>query len=147
MGLCWSQNNNSSNSMYGGSVEELNQLEGGCNLFSFENQKHICKVVKCYDGDTVHCIFKHDGTYQKFKIRMLGYNSPEIRTRDAEEKKKGYAAKARITELLLDKVVYLECGEFDKYGRILGTIRLNEADNKTVNQMMIDEGYGVPYNP
>lgn len=147
MGICLGKNNNSCNIMYTETVEELNQQTGGgtCALFSFEGQKHMCKIVKCYDGDTVHCVFKHDGIYQRFKIRMLGYDTPEIRTRDAEEKKKGFLAKDRITELLLGKVAYIECGKFDKYGRILGTIRLNEADSKTINQMMVDEGYGVPY--
>ena len=35
---------------------------------------------------------------------------------------------------------------FDKYGRLLGTLFLNEKDTKSVNQIMIDNGHGYKYD-
>ena len=58
---------------------ELNSEEiCKCKFFTFTGV-HLAKVVKCYDGDTIHCIFKIDGNYHKFKIRMDGYDSAEMK--------------------------------------------------------------------
>ena len=35
--------------------------------------------------------------------------------------------------------------KFDKYGRLLGTVKLNHSDKKTVNDIMVEEGHGYPY--
>ena len=44
------------------------------------------------------------------------------------------------------QLVYIKCGEFDKYGRLLGELRVNLEDDKSVNQQMIDNGYGYEYH-
>lgn len=132
---------------------ELNSKEiCKCKFFTFSGV-HLAKVVKCYDGDTIHCVFKIDGTYYKFKIRMEGYDSaemkpslkikPEIRN---ELKAKALLAKQRLEDLVLNKNIYLFCNGYDKYGRILGTIRLKLDDVKSVNDMMIEEGFGYDYH-
>ena len=38
----------------------------------------------------------------------------------------------------------VKCNEFDKYGRLL--VELLNDDNKTINQMLIDEGYAKAYD-
>ena len=81
---------------------------------------------------------------------MEGYNSAELRTKDEDEKKKGIEAKNKLSELLLNKVVFVKCGEFEKYGRLLATIYLlnvkGEATGTPVNTLMVEQGYGKPYN-
>jgi micrococcal nuclease len=124
---------------------ELNKCSIKTPLFTFDDENHMCKIVKCYDGDTVHCIFKHNKKYQRFKIRMYGYNTPELRDKDPIIKANAYKAKARITDLLLNKIVYIQCKGFDKYGRVLGIIKINKTDPLTVNQLMVNEGHGVVY--
>lgn len=132
------------------SVEELDKYDLNTSEFSFENEIHLAKVVSCYDGDTMHCIFKHDGKYQKFDIRMFGYDSPEMKpskklsNRD-QIKEKGELAKQRLEELILNKYVYLYCGKFDKYGRILGVVKLSLDSEKTINDIMVEEGHGYTY--
>lgn len=83
---------------------------------------------------------------------MYGYDSPEMKPSkkipEAEReiiKQNARIAKKRIEDLILDKCVYLYCMEFDKYGRLLGNIKLDHNDEKTVNDIMINEGYGYPY--
>lgn len=122
-------------------------------FFTFEGETHLAKITKCYDGDTVHCVFKHNGAYQKFHVRMDGYDSWEMRPnksipepKRSELIQKANIAKERLQELILNKIVYVTCGTFDKYGRILGTIKLAVDDAKTVNDMMIEEGHGYVYH-
>ena len=44
------------------------------------------------------------------------------------------------------QLVYIKCGEFDKYGRLLGELYLNEEQINSVNQMMIDNNHGYVYD-
>jgi len=111
-------------------------------LFSLEGNRYVAKCIDVYDGDTITVIFKFNHKYQQFKIRMMGYDSPEIRTRNKEEKKEGLKAKKVLADEILDELIDLECHEFDKYGRLLGTIYI---DGRNINQFMIDEGYGYKY--
>ena len=140
-----SDNNSSSTSSEKFKKNKLTETNLQCELFSFNGNSYQCKVVKCYDGDTIHCVFKFNKKYQRFIIRLAGCDTPEIRTRDPLEKEKGYMARDRLKELIYNKIVTLECGKFDKYGRILGTIKLNKNDEKSVNDIMIDEGHAVKY--
>lgn len=118
-----------------------------------KGQRVLAKVVEAFDGDTVKCVFPlpifgedHFHTQFKFTCRLLGINTPEIRTKDADEKQRGFAARDRLREIILGKVVTLECSELDKYGRLLVTIFTTADDPPiNVNQYMIDNGFAVPY--
>lgn len=126
-------------------IEEMENLTLKNTLkFNFENEVHLCKVLSCYDGDTIRVAFKHNGKYIQHPIRMEGYDTPEIRTKDEEEKKKAIEARDVLREKILGKYVYVKFGKFCKYGRILGTVYLNEQDfgnrSKSINKYM--EQYG-----
>jgi micrococcal nuclease len=55
------------------------------------------KVVRVVDGDTIDALIDLGfDIHKKIRIRMVGINTPESRTRDLEEKKLGLAAKARL---------------------------------------------------
>jgi endonuclease YncB( thermonuclease family) len=130
--------------------EELSKCTTDTDYFNFKNEVHKAKVVKCYDGDTVHCAFLYNNKYQVFKIRMYGYDTAEMRPsksmidRDIEISK-AKIAKKRLQELILNKNIYLFCKGRGKYGRILGEIKLSKNDKQTVNDMMVSEGHGKPY--
>lgn len=119
------------------------------NKLSFDNFKTYCKVVKVYDGDTITINMIVFGKPRQFNIRMFGYNSPEIRTRDLEEKQKGFEAQQFLHQILFNKIVYIHCHDFDKYGRLLGTIYLFKHDvndyKDSINQFMIDNNHGTVY--
>lgn len=134
-------------------VEELEKYNKDTPFYTYAGQVHLAKVVKCVDGDTVYCVFKQGDTYHKFNIRMAGYDSPEMRPskkipeeKRVEIKEKALLAKNRLKELIGNKCIYLFCEGDDKYGRILGTIKLQIDDERSINQQMIDEGHGYPYN-
>jgi len=119
----------------------------------YEYRTSILRVV---DGDTVDVdIDLGFGVWLKDeRVRIMGIDTPESRTRDKVEKKFGLAAKARLKSLL-GKTAVLQTqvnknGEDmkGKFGRILGDFVCWDAKNdreSMVTTVMIAEGHCVPY--
>lgn len=114
-------------------------------LFSFKGQEIECKVVSVYDGDTVKVVFPLNNTLYKWNCRLTGIDTPEIRTRCKPEKQYGYKVRDCLREKILNKIVKIKCGDFDKYGRLLGEIICDE-DKCSINQWLIDENYAFAYD-
>jgi micrococcal nuclease len=105
--------------------------------------KYNAKLDRVVDGDTVDALVDLGfDTWKKVRVRMMGMNAPESRTRDLEEKKLGLAAKARLVELLKDGNFILQSHGVGKYGRCLGTIFVEDVD---VNKTLINEGHATEY--
>lgn len=113
------------------------------------------KVVKIVDGDTLDALVDLGfDTWKQVRIRMMGINTPESRTRDLEEKARGLAAKARLKEILKEnknKFILVSHG-VGKYGRCLGEIYVENTFNDnpnlpeiSVNKILINEGHAVEY--
>jgi len=105
------------------------------------------KVLRVVDGDTVDVdIDLGFGVWmRKQRIRMLGIDTPESRTRDKEEKVYGLAAKAFLKEALKQGPVTLRTVKDGKgkFGRILGEFIVN---NININEFMIVNYHGVAYH-
>ena len=87
-------------------------------LFSLEGQTMIAKVVKVYDADTIHIVLPLFNKLMKFKTRFIGIDSAEIRSKNPDEKIHAKKARDILKSKIHDKLVRVECGEFDKYGRL-----------------------------
>ena len=131
---------------------DLETLDDTIELFSLNEKIYDAKIVRVYDGDTCFAVFILDDKPVKFKIRMMGYDSPEMKPllskidRD-KEIKDAIKAKDELVKLVLNKCVRLECGKWDKYGRLLGTIYvIHEGKNICVNEYMIENKFGYRYN-
>ena len=63
-----------------------------------------CKLIKVIDGDTIDVDIDlgFGVTLSNQRLRLYGINTPETRTRDLEEKKRGLIAKERVQELCED---------------------------------------------
>tara|TARA_E500000178_G_C16846532_1_gene673104 strand:- start:334 stop:789 length:456 start_codon:yes stop_codon:yes gene_type:complete len=121
----------------------------------YEYKATLCHVV---DGDTVDVdIDLGFGIWIKDeRVRIMGIDTPESRTRDLVEKKFGLAAKKRITELLAEDNIVLKTqvarnGEDmkGKFGRILGDFSVYYAPEDRqmrVSEIMILEGHAVAYH-
>lgn len=118
--------------------------------------EYRCKVVKVIDGDTVDVdIDLGFGIWQMDeRVRIMGIDTPESRTRDKVEKKFGLAAKAKLKELLKGtptlKTQINKHGEDmkGKFGRILGDFKIERWENRPaelVTDIMIAEGHCVAY--
>jgi endonuclease YncB( thermonuclease family) len=114
--------------------------------WSFEGRTVTAKCVKVYDGDTATFAFipYPNSKPCSFSCRFLGYNSAEIKTKDAVEKAKGLAAKEYLSNMILNHIVKLELGAFDKYGRILVEVYLPSGFH--VNSEMLRSGHGKEYH-
>ena len=108
-------------------------------------------VIKVIDGDTVDVDIDlgFGISLNNERVRIMGIDTPESRTRDKVEKKFGLASKARLKELL-GKTTVLKTqinkkGEDmkGKFGRVLGDFVTESG--KMVTEVMIKEGHCVPY--
>ena len=110
------------------------------------------KLVKVVDGDSVDIdIDLGFGVWlRKQRIRMMGIDTPESRTRDLEEKKYGLAAKERITQLIANARTFKSAlDEKGKFGRLLGDFEVYDSVNDkwgSCVEIMIKEGHGVRYH-
>ena len=106
-----------------------------------------CKVVDVYDGDTVTIVLYNKFGYEKHKLRMFGYDSPEMKPRlnianRDNEIKKAKQAKQYLSNIVLNKIVIFESMGYDKYGRLLGKLFVKGQE---INQLMVNSGHGYPY--
>ena len=107
----------------------------------------INKVTKVVDGDTIDVIMDmgFDIMY-KSRVRLFGIDTPESRTRNLDEKKRGLLAKKYLQEALkagskLSIKTYKD-NETGKCGRILGDVFI---DGKSINAQMVKDFMAVPY--
>ena len=127
--------------------------------FTFEDEVKLAKCVNVYDGDTIQLVFPVQGTLYRWSCRLSGVDTPELRTRNKQEKMYGYQVRDALREKLSNKMVMVHCGEFDKYGRLLGQIYLKDDYEKqkgggdsddlqknSINQWLIDNNYAFPYD-
>ena len=113
----------------------------------YEYKVNITRVV---DGDTVDVdIDLGFGMWIKDeRVRMMGIDTPESRTRDKVEKKFGLASKQRLKSMLGKKGILKtqvnKKGEDmkGKFGRILGDF---VVDDKMATEILVEEGYAVAY--
>lgn len=122
------------------SEEELKKVE----MFSLKGTRIKAKFCQIYDGDTCKAVFPFAGKEYRWSCRLNGIDTPELRTKNKEEKKMGIKARDYLRSLLNGKELEIECSKFDKYGRLLITI-YSEEEGVTINQMMINNGYAKEY--
>ena len=132
-------------------------------------REYEAELIKVLDGDTIDCWIDLGFNLKiKKRVRYMGIDTWESRTRDKEEKAKGLIAKARNKELLEQGVFKLKSFGTGKYGRVLGEVyvspdyvgeHINEciadSDNSidlshdgwvSVNDILIEEGHAYNYD-
>ena len=108
--------------------------------------QYKCTIVEVTDGDTVKVNIDvgFNTWINNVVIRLLGVDTPESRTRNATEKIFGTASKEYIKKMLPEGSKQVVTTTIDdKYGRVLGDFII---DSKSLCEIIIKEGYGVPYN-
>ena len=134
-----------------------------------DSREYEAELIKVLDGDTIDCYIDLGFDLKiKKRIRYMGIDTWESRTRDLAEKEKGLAAKARNKELLESGVFKLKSFGTGKFGRVLGEIFvspevvgnhitecINNPDSKidlshdgwvSVNDILIEEGHAYNYD-
>ena len=116
--------------------------------------EYFAELRRVVDGDTVDvtidCGFN---MHVKERVRLKGINTPECRTRDLEEKKKGLAAKARLIEILESwgnrMIVRTSIDKKGKFGRLLGELIHPDGQGSrddNANTMLLLEGHATEYH-
>ncbi len=132
-------------------------------------REYQCELIKVLDGDTIDCFIDLGFNLKtKKRIRYMGIDTWESRTRDLEEKAKGLAAKDRNKHLLEQGVFKLKSFGTGKFGRVLGEIfvdpevvgehitecigdsehhiDIDESGWVSVNDILIEEGHAYEYH-
>ena len=132
-------------------------------------REYEAELIKVLDGDTIDCWIDLGFNLKiKKRVRYMGIDTWESRTRDLEEKKKGLLAKARNKELLEAGVFKFKSFGTGKFGRVLGEIfvspdfvgdHINECITNpdsaidlsidgwvSVNDILIEEGHAYDYH-
>ena len=130
------------------------------------------KVISVYDGDTctvaIECptigyrcgIFRHyKSQIVNIKVRMLGYDSPEMKPRKkdksdrsrtvvqiAQEKLDAQECKKMLSDLVLNKIVRVEINPnppMDNFGRLLANLFIGE---QCINNIMMEDDRNMPFD-
>ena len=132
-------------------------------------REYEAELIKVLDGDTIDCYIDLGFDIKiKKRIRYMGIDTWESRTRDLEEKAKGLKAKARNKELLEGGNFKLISHGTGKFGRVLGEIFvtpeivgdhitecLNNPESNidlsadgwvSINDILIEEGHAYDYH-
>jgi endonuclease YncB( thermonuclease family) len=108
-------------------------------------------VVKVYDGDTITVAtklldsgcFSRPAILYRFRVRLRGIDTPEIKGSSDTEKTKAIAARDALSAQIMGKEVDLRNLGNEKYGRILADVYFNGVH---MNQWMLDQGYAQAYD-
>jgi len=132
--------------------------------FSLSGLECYARVVKVYDGDTITVVMKVFGDVYKFSVRISGIDACEMTSKNPEEKAKAIKARNRILQMLncidsVDKVltnkdilhmlnikvyiVKVKCFDFDKYGRLLADVFINE---KNIGEVLLNDKLAYKYD-
>ena len=136
--------------------------------FSLSGQKLWGRVVSLYDGDTLTIALNVFGGIYKFSVRMNGIDTCEIKSKNEKNKELACFARSRILSLITEKdvsetstwndrrkinnilnksmyFVWVECFDFDKYGRLLANIYKYENSQEHFSQILLREKLAYEY--
>jgi len=112
-------------------------------LFDFSGLQCQCLLHRVYDGDSLRACFLYEDKPITVAIRILGIDTPELRSRDPQEKKLAIQARDVARNLLQNRILNVKFFHNDKYGRSLVSITL--PNGMDYAQYMITNKLGVPY--
>ena len=109
---------------------------------------YSCKLVRVVDGDTCDAMIDLGfNVWVKNRIRFMGVDAWESRTRNLEEKEKGLAAKAYVKDLLENSdegKFLLKSHGVGKYGRVLGELFV-KGHETSINELLKENGHASAY--
>lgn len=103
------------------------------------------EVTRVVDGDTIDVsIDLGFNIWIKERLRLYGLNTPETRTKDAEEKERGLKAKKYVENQINSNSGMVQIQSFGKgkYGRVLAEIWVGKNN---LNEALIANGHAEIY--
>ena len=112
-------------------------------LFDFQGIECECLLHRIYDGDSLRACFLYYGKPITVAIRVLGIDTPELRTRCPHEKQLALKARDVARNLLNNRILPVQFFHNDKYGRTLANITL--PNGVEYGRHMISQKLALPY--
>lgn len=120
----------------------------------WKGEKFLVKVFSVYDGDTLTLLLKRRGKWITQKVRMTGYDTPEMKPLKSKENREEEIEKAKKARQDFisrhTEYMWLVCDGREKYGRILGrlyrTTWWGKQEKESINDWMIKNSFATPYN-
>lgn len=106
------------------------------------------RVVKVYDGDTITlaamipCISENPF---KFSVRLRGIDTPEMKTKDEDEREAAVIARDAVVSMIHGKVVRLADVTTDKYGRLLADV-IVPGYSMSLSEWLVERRHAVAYD-
>lgn len=106
----------------------------------------IKEIIKVVDGDTIDILIDLGfNVIYKERIRLANIDTPEVNSRNDQEKLLGNDAKEYLSVWLKNQnILKIKTTKDDKYGRILGEIYGD--NNICVNELLVEHGYAWVYS-
>ena len=107
--------------------------------------EYKCEVKRVVDGDTVDVIIDLGfSILYSTRVRLYGIDTPESRTRDKDEKVRGFLSKDYLKEWLDQGGVIIRTyrDKKGKFGRVLGEMVVG---GRNINLLMVEENLAVKY--
>ena len=101
-------------------------------------------VIDVYDGDSITVAAELAGEWFRFSVRVRGVDTPEIRTRNIQEKAAAYRARQFVVVQCLHKKVSLVDHVKEKYGRCCARVILPCGSD--LAKLLVEKKLGVEYN-
>ena len=110
------------------------------------------KVIKVYDCDTITIATKfpylstldESNVIYRFHVRLNGIDTPEMKSKNEDEKSIAHLAQKSLSDMILNKNVTLNNTSLDKYGRILANVFTE--DGIELSKWAIEKRYAVYYD-
>jgi endonuclease YncB( thermonuclease family) len=112
--------------------------------YDLNGTKCICKVLRVHDVDTMTVGFKLSSKFYNKNIRWIGIDSPELHSKIPKESQLCRLGRNFIIENYLNKLVIVEFGSPDKYGRFLANL-YDRDTGENLNQKMIEYKFARAY--
>jgi len=80
----------------------------------------------------------------RFNVRLRGIDVPEIHARNPSEKLLAMESRDALHGMVMGKMVTLEGTSYDKYGRLLADVKMQDGLN--VGQWMVENQYAIGHD-
>ena len=134
--------------------------------FSLKGIRCFSRVVSVVDGDTLNLVVPLHDSFYRFSARLSGIDTCEMKSRDMEAKSLALQARDLLFQLVTGQpiqpsstkkdiedflddnpsIVFVECLEFDKYGRLLVNVYHDETAKLSFSDIIKGQNLGYTYS-
>lgn len=137
--------------------------------FTLKGKHCHARLLDVIDGDTIIVMMKMDSIFSKFRVRLKEIDTCEMKSKNTKLQTLARKSQTRLLHFLardnpdvaastnqdlsnvrevLEKhpaIVYVECCDFDNFGRLLAYVYPNEHTKICASRTLLQEQLAFPY--